>query len=694
MMAFPIRTLLLCVAYAACAFAHARGIPPAVAAADPSISVRDSLLPAAQVVYRAHRSPMPRQSISGPALRHLAGRSVAEALGTLAGLQVRDYGGVGGLKTIDVRGMGTAHTAVFVDGMPLSNEQNGQVDLGRYSAGAFGRIDLCHGGASDLLQGARQWASGNSVALYSRRPEFPDTLSRNRAEIGLRAGSFGRAEPTLRWERRCRRGVAAVADAAFLHAHGRYTYRLRKNFADGSPAYDTTAVRQGGDISAVRAELGLFSAAESRSEWSARAYFYASDRGIPAAVVNNVWGSAQRQSDTDARVQGQWRRHWRGGHATRLSAMAVVERLRYQNPDTVQQRVDRTFVQPALYLSATHLLAQLQGSRGARYGCSVAIDYAYNTLFQASRWALPQGSLQHPQRHTLMSAVAGSLQWRDWRVVAALHHTFTADVSDLSPRRRECFVTPVLSATFRPASCLTFRVLGRRHQRRPSFNELYYREMGNVALRPEQCWQFNAGGDVGHAFCHGALSLTLSADAYVHCVSDKIVAVPRGSGQWRWMMLNVGKVRARGVDLKGSAEWKAPCAVSVGISAHYSLARAEDRSDPTDNDPQFGTFGGQVPYLPRHAGGVSAQVSWGVLSLGYVWSGVGARYRASANTPANRLLPWNTHDVSLLVAVPRVPRLSLSAVCHNLAGRQYEMVPNYPMPRRNFLLGLRYTFLK
>ena len=50
-----------------------------------------------------------------------------------AGANVKDYGGIGGLKTVSVRNIGAAHTAVSYDGVVVSNSQAGQIDIGRFS---------------------------------------------------------------------------------------------------------------------------------------------------------------------------------------------------------------------------------------------------------------------------------------------------------------------------------------------------------------------------------------------------------------------------------------------------------------------------------------------------------------------------------------------------------------------------------
>ena len=45
---------------------------------------------------------------------------------------MKDYGGLGGLKTISIRNLGAAHTAVSYDGIAVSNSQAGQIDIGRF----------------------------------------------------------------------------------------------------------------------------------------------------------------------------------------------------------------------------------------------------------------------------------------------------------------------------------------------------------------------------------------------------------------------------------------------------------------------------------------------------------------------------------------------------------------------------------
>ena len=70
-------------------------------------------------------SPMPTQLLQGKELEKLNSLSVADAIRYFSGVQLKDYGGVGGIKTINVRSLGSAHTAVFYDGMTVGTDPEG-----------------------------------------------------------------------------------------------------------------------------------------------------------------------------------------------------------------------------------------------------------------------------------------------------------------------------------------------------------------------------------------------------------------------------------------------------------------------------------------------------------------------------------------------------------------------------------------
>ena len=81
---------------------------------------------------QTQRQIIPVQNLSGEELKRLSVQGVADALRYFSGVQIKDYGGIGGLKSVNVRSLGTNHTGVFYDGVELGNALNVVVDLGRF----------------------------------------------------------------------------------------------------------------------------------------------------------------------------------------------------------------------------------------------------------------------------------------------------------------------------------------------------------------------------------------------------------------------------------------------------------------------------------------------------------------------------------------------------------------------------------
>ena len=118
------------------------------------------------------RETVPVQTLAGEQLRRLNSNSIADAMRYFSGVQVKDYGGVGGIKTVNVRSMGTNHTGVVYDGVALGNAQNGQIDLGQFSLDNMEALSLHNGQKSALLQPARDFGSAATIYMRTRVPHF------------------------------------------------------------------------------------------------------------------------------------------------------------------------------------------------------------------------------------------------------------------------------------------------------------------------------------------------------------------------------------------------------------------------------------------------------------------------------------------------------------------------------------------
>ena len=657
------------------------------------VEALDSILQLETVAVVAKHKPyqavIPSQTLSGKELQQLNAHSVADAIRYFAGVQLKDYGGVGGIKTLDIRSMGTNHMGVFYDGIQLGNAQNGQIDLGKYSLDNIESIQLYNGQKSEIFQSAKDFGSAGTVYITTRRPRFEEGKRYN-LRVMMKTGSFGLANPSALWEYKLSQRVSLSANVEYTYATGRYKFRYRKIFSDGTLAWDTTAVRQNGDVYALRAEAGLFGSING-GQWNVKAYFYDSERGIPGAIVNNVWKNAQRQWDRNLFAQGSLRKRFSSRYVMMLNAKYARDYMHYNTPDTTLMYIDNEFWQQEVYVSAANKFSIFQN-----WDVNLSVDYQWNTL-DAN---LTQ--FVYPTRHTALAALATAFTYGGFKAQASVLGTFVSDRSkimnggNMLGYRTKHFdkFTPAVFVAYQPFEHHDFdvRAFYKRIFRMPTFNDLYYTDIGNADLRPEYASQYDVGARYTCHMADGVLrSINVSADAYYNYVTDKIIAVPKGTGQYRWMMMNIGKVKIRGVDATARAEFALPYGIGLNTQLNYTYQRAQDYTDPTDNADEAGTYKGQIAYIPRHSGSVIVGGEWQRLKLNYSFIYVGERYHNSSNIAANYEQPWYTHDISGSYEMKLGTTLVKATLeVNNLLNQQYEVICNYPMPGRNFKVILSF----
>ena len=652
------------------------------------ISVGDSVLLSEVQVEGTHIKPsvvIPAQVLDGKRLEGLNSHSVADAIRYFAGVQIKDYGGVGGIKTVDIRSMGTNQLGVFYDGIQLGNAQNGQIDLGKFSLDNIEEISLYNGQRSEIFQSAKDYGSAGTVYLRSRKPTF-DGVKRFAGNVTMRTGSFGLANPSVRLDYKISNSVSATASFEYTYATGKYRFRYRKVFSDGTLAWDTTATRQNGDIHALRAEAGVYGDLK-HGHWQAKAYYYDSEKGIPGAIVNNVWKSAQRQWDKNFFAQGSYQQAFGSRYELLVNAKYARDYMRYLNPDTTLMYLDNKFWQHELYVSAANKIAISKDG-----DADLSLDYQWNNLDAT------MVNFAYPTRHTFLAALATAYRWRGLKAQASVLATNVRDLYTVGTERKTSLLTkftPAVFVSYRPFADIDFdlRAFYKRIFRMPTFNDLYYTDIGNADLKPEFVTQYNFGAVYSTVFRSTIFrALSISADAYYNYVENKIIAVPKGTGQYRWMMMNIGKVKIRGIDICAKLNALID-KVSLNGNLTYTFQKAQDYSDPTDCADAAGTYKGQIAYIPWHSGSATLNAQWQRAELNYSFIYVGERYHTSSNIPANYEQPWYTHDISASYTLPiKNTSIKLTAEVNNLFNQQYEVILNYPMPGRNFKFIAKFNF--
>jgi outer membrane cobalamin receptor len=625
--------------------------------------------------YRTPKEVIPVQKLSGKQLKKLSVHSVADAVRYFSGVQIKDYGGIGGLKTVNIRSMGSHHVGVFYDGIQLGNAQNGVVDLGRFSLDNMEAISMYNGQKSAIFQPAKDFASASAIYMKTRTPSFEEHKPYN-LNFALKGGSFHTINPSLLWEQRINDKVSTSLSAEYLYTSGKYKFRYAK--VNG---YDTTEVRKNGDVNSLRLEGGVFGKLNN-GDWKAKVYYYNSERGYPGAAVREVPGqfkNQDRQWDDNFFTQASLRQSFGSVYKLLINAKYAYDYLHYLSDprlDHSTMYVDNRYHQQEAYFSLANMFTLFDW-----WSASLSSDFQWNTL------DADLVNFVHPKRYTVLNAAATSINIQRFRLQASVLHTYVKEQTQTvgSNAADKSLFTPTVVASYQPFEEIDFnlRSFYKSIFRMPTLNDLYYTFVGNKFLKPEYTNQYNIGATYGINFKKGYLKrFELQADAYYNEVENKIIAMPT-SNQFRWTMLNLGYVEIRGVDLATQGFFNFGD-VDMNMRLSYTYQEAQDFTDPTDT-----YYGGQIPYTPKHSGSAIVGLSYKDWDVNYSFIYTGERYEAVANIRENYALPWYTHDISLSKNFQlKDVKLRVTAEINNLLNQPYEVVQCYPMPGINYKLKL------
>lgn len=606
------------------------------------------------------------------------GLSVADAIRFFSGTQLKDYGGVGGLKTIDVRSMGTNHTAIMLDGVPLDNVQNGQVDLGKYALDNLSSISLYNNQNSQVFQPARAFASSASIYLTSRMPAL-DSSHPQVARLTLKTGSFGLWSPSAYYATRLSGIWRMRVNGSALFSQGDYP------FTYSNSVYDTTLHRENGDVQSYHAGLGLEGDFKDSSQLSLSIYGFRRQMGLPGAIVSNRFTNQERQDENNYFIQANYLRPIGKRDQLKLLFKYNYDYLRYSNPgiqklyiteaDTLQGPLTNHYRQRSFYGSLANMYAIT-----AFWRADFSADLTYDRL-QTDLYGFPR-----PSRWTAYLAAASQLELGQWQVAGNILSTMVRDRVEAgpgAPDKNEW--TPSLSLSWKPFmhSDLKIRGFYKRIFRMPTFNDLYYTQLGETNLKPEYTTQYDLGATYIKSLQGIWQSVLLQADVYYNQVRNKIVAIPTTS-LFRWQMANLGLVHIKGLDLTAKTalafhDWQ----LTAGLQ--YTYQKAEDYTDA-----QTLTYKNQLPYIPVHSGSLVLDAAYRKFSLKYSFLYDGERYSQSYNSLVNYVPAWYTHDLAVLYKcrINKNQQAIILLSVDNLLDQDYDVIVNYPMPGRNFKIGV------
>lgn len=620
------------------------------------------------------KSSVPVQSLTQKEIERLTGTNVAEAIKYFSGVSIKDYGGIGGLKTVMVRSLGANHTGVFIDGVQFSDVATGQIDLGKITTDNAGEIALYIGQSNNICQPARYFNSASVICVNSVFPDF--STRKFHVKAAYKTGSFGLINPYVSVQNKIKSVFFSDFNLNYTKANGIYPFQIFQGNSKDTKFYRTNA-----DISSFNFNANLVAKMNDSSKIFFKAYYYYSERGLPGAVVFYNTFSSQRLWNKDFFANIQYKSTENKSFQWLSNIKFLQNQLHYLDPEYLNSdgKLENNYLQSEFYASQVFA-----------YKFANSLSVMWSSDFFVNKLSANLPNYAKPERYTSLNVAKVNFFNNNIDINAYLLNTFVKEQTKIGQAAKPIFK---FNGSF-SLSCKIFkkpntrlRLLYKDIFRMPTFNDLYYSMIGNVNLKPESAKQLNFGLV---AFSKVVFFDYLSAklDFYYNHVKDKIVAVPT-KNLFVWSMRNIGIVDICGFEFQINVQTKELMKnLKVFATYTYSFQRAIDIT--SSSSP---TFKQQIPYIPLETASVLSTVNYKNFSLNYNALFNGFRYILGENIYEN-MLPsyWLSDIVAVYNFKLKSIDLKLKFEINNIFNKQYEVIKSFPMPGRYYYLTISTNF--
>ncbi len=639
-------------------------IPLSLSAAQKQDSSVKTFPPVKVMAGRLYSNPsmkfLPVTLIDKSDIDDAAAVQLTDVLSRVPGLTIKDYGGIGGLKTISIRGTSANQTLVMIDGMRLSSSQSGVFDFGTFPLSSVSGIEVARGGASALFGGN---AIGGVINIITS-VEQDYTM---RLNSGF--GSFADRKLDLTATGKIF-GAPVSAQLNYLYTKGDYPFEFVEF------GKKITAKRDNGEFTNLSATLAGIIPDE---DWNLkyRAMYRNSDRGIPgAALQGHIESPNAALGEQESILLLSGSRQLDSASQVSIGTLLRINSFRYVDPDALgfgSRGIDSYFLNSDMQLTAKYSSIFSDFT----FGDITFGDIKYEIGFEGS-FADLRGDMLQPE--------TGDYVYRSSASVFGRAETGGIDISigraAFNFGARADYLSDMTSSATSPLAGFILLIddlplkISTQYSynfRPPSFNEMYYLNYGSADLVPERSHSVNIGAEY-----YPLANMTLGGELFMINTTNQIVSVPKSPVAWT--AENIGNVLTQGIECSASIRLFGDM---LNLELAYTRQIALDKSDGSL------TYNKQVPYIPQEVLFLTSAVKYKNALSGVSIQYSSYRYALFANNYSSMLPRFMLIDVFLSYRFNFIGnRLVLRLNADNIFEEKYELVKKYPMPGISFRAGL------
>jgi outer membrane cobalamin receptor len=636
-----------------------------------TLSTEEIVVTANRIKMTSLISPNKILVLDNSFLVSLNGNKLSDVLDFSDGVFVKDYGFNSGLKTLSLNSTQSEHTLILLNGVKLNSRQNAQFDLGLIQTDEISRVEISKGGASSLY-GTE--AIGGIVNIITKRENNKKPFG---LEINSSLGSFGFKRIFVKGMSRLETGKSSNTNISFSYSNESARNNYDYNFFDGLNIIRKE--RGNSDYKRNSINVNLDYRHDQSSAISFFTFYNYMDRGVPSPDAG-ISVSMGRQIDRDLLSTVNFNKSFYGSNELNVLFSYKYSLINFFDPKAAWLSEPlNSFYKLTSYIGTAEFKHEYFKSNEIDFG----YDLSYNTI--SSNETEPGKSLQ------AALFAAGKMEFSG-KVLSSIIVYPSIRYDYYSNIERKNVPTGKMGLNVKPFKNIDLSLKSSfgNNFAAPTFNELYWKELGNKNLLPERSVCFDAG--VYYSF--NLLAENQLEVSYFNInTTDRIVWTPDEYGVWR--PVNIGKVKSEGIDISLKSSLKLSKSFNTEFSFNYNYGVALKKNEDFEGDV---TFDKQLIYIPQEY--AKSIFTFGfnpesellkLFSLNFFYTFTGKRFIDQENTkfvPYYELIDANVF--STLNAFNT--EIFIKFIVNNITNKDYQVVPGYPMPLRNykFQIGIKY----
>ena len=573
--------------------------------------------------------------------------SLTELLTRNTTAQIRSFG-VNGVTTINMRGSGSSHTAILWNGINLQSPSSGVLDIGLLPMRFLDEVEVQSGGAASLFGAG---AIGGVLHL-NNKPQYGEGIT---TQTGQSIGSFGRHQQyyQMGWGNQ-----QLFASIKYFQFSADNDFKFINTSVIDSPQErrQHNAFHQQGILSEVYWK-------SNNHQFALRTWLQDNELEVPSPITAAGPGNA-RQQDRFHRSVLSWE--------TKTEGYSSILRLALVNHQT---DFNDTLTNQASSITYHSQVTEYELNK--QFNSNIQLSAGINNTFE---W-IDSGNHGTDSPNRNRTAVFMALR-KDFgnRVQANLRVREELVSGDLTP------ISPSLGLEYYLTPELRLKSNFSRNYLIPTFNQLYWSGAGgrgNPDLNSERSWS----QELGLAY-EGQIQeyITISSEltGFSNQVNDWIIWTPVTASIWS--PLNIKKVWSRGLEWTGSMLFNAG-RFQMGLRGSYGWTRSTNRE--VANEGNQAEVDKQLIYTPEHTGKINLDIGYLGFRLSWWHYITGRQFTTGENT---RIQQLDRFGVSTIILSKGISWNSLKAdflvEVNNLFDHNYLIRAGYPMPLRNFRVGI------